>query len=84
MPIATHTANNALTMFMANDGKQGDECGGLAEFESDPSFNYSFSNFSFKVNGYLNFSMYNFVFILFSLLFPCPTQNPFWFFGELL
>ncbi|KAK9278822.1 hypothetical protein L1049_028401 [Liquidambar formosana] len=28
--------------------KQGDECGGLAEFESGSSVNYSFSNFSFK------------------------------------
>ncbi|CAL0322274.1 unnamed protein product [Lupinus luteus] len=26
----------------------GDECGGLAEFDSGPSVNYSFSNFSFK------------------------------------
>ncbi|GAV88121.1 hypothetical protein CFOL_v3_31544, partial [Cephalotus follicularis] len=26
----------------------GDECGGLTEFESDSSVNYSFSNFSFK------------------------------------
>ena len=29
--------------------EQGDECGGLAEFESGSSVNYSFSNFSFKV-----------------------------------
>ena len=33
--------------------KQGDECGGLAEFESSSSVNYSFSNFSFKVFFYL-------------------------------
>lgn len=33
--------------------KQGDECGGLAEFESGSSVNYSFSNFSFKVFFYL-------------------------------
>ncbi|KAA8542850.1 hypothetical protein F0562_024002 [Nyssa sinensis] len=31
----------------------GDECGGLAEFESGSSVNYSFSNFSFKVCLYL-------------------------------
>lgn len=29
--------------------EQVDECGGLAEFESGSSVNYSFSNFSFKV-----------------------------------
>lgn len=29
--------------------EQVDECGGLAEFESGSSINYSFSNFSFKV-----------------------------------
>jgi hypothetical protein len=29
--------------------EQGDECGGLAEFESGSCVNYSFSNFSFKV-----------------------------------
>ncbi|CAK9158632.1 unnamed protein product [Ilex paraguariensis] len=29
-------------------GEQEDECGGLAEFDSGSSVNYSFSNFSFK------------------------------------
>lgn len=29
--------------------QEGDECGGLAEFDSSSSVNYSFSNFSFKV-----------------------------------
>lgn len=29
--------------------EQVDECGGLAEFDSGSSINYSFSNFSFKV-----------------------------------
>ncbi|XP_029119205.1 probable serine/threonine protein kinase IREH1 isoform X1 [Elaeis guineensis] len=31
-----------------HDELQGDECGGLTEFESGSSVNYSFSNFSFK------------------------------------
>ncbi|RHN52264.1 putative protein kinase AGC-MAST family [Medicago truncatula] len=30
------------------DEMEGDECGGLAEFDSSSSVNYSFSNFSFK------------------------------------
>lgn len=33
--------------------RQGDECGGLAEFDSGSSVNYSFSNFSFKVCLYV-------------------------------
>lgn len=36
-------------LLFEHDDKQGDECGGLAEFESGSSVNYSFSNFSFKV-----------------------------------
>lgn len=35
--------------FAANNSEQGDECAGLAEFDSGASVNYSFSNFSFKV-----------------------------------
>ncbi|KDO62794.1 hypothetical protein CISIN_1g0017831mg, partial [Citrus sinensis] len=41
----------------------GDECGGLAEFESGSSVNYSFSNFSFKVGFpvfFVNFSLHLF------------------------
>ncbi|XP_022766386.1 probable serine/threonine protein kinase IREH1 isoform X2 [Durio zibethinus] len=33
---------------LSNRQDEGDECGGLAEFESGSSVNYSFSNFSFK------------------------------------
>lgn len=42
---------NTLSYFIFwwnND--QGDECRGLAEFDSGSSVNYSFSNFSFKVS----------------------------------
>lgn len=39
----------ALTSFCKHVHKEGDECGGLAEFDSSSSVNYSFSNFSFKV-----------------------------------
>lgn len=31
--------------------EQGDECGGLTDFEPGSSVNYSFSNFSFKVSA---------------------------------
>ncbi|XP_074577686.1 putative serine/threonine protein kinase IREH1 [Curcuma longa] len=31
-----------------NHDELGDECGGIAEFDSNSSVNYSFSNFSFK------------------------------------
>jgi len=34
---------------LGHNDKQGDECQGLAEFESGSGVNYSFSNFSFKV-----------------------------------
>lgn len=46
-----------------NKTEQGDECGGLAEFESGSSVNYSFSNFSFKVGFpvfFVNFSSHLF------------------------
>ncbi|XP_027357149.1 probable serine/threonine protein kinase IREH1 isoform X2 [Abrus precatorius] len=33
---------------LSNRQDEGDECGGLAEFDSSSSVNYSFSNFSFK------------------------------------
>lgn len=38
-----------INLSLGNTGEQGDECGGLTEFESGSSVNYSFSNFSFKV-----------------------------------
>ncbi|XP_052874812.1 probable serine/threonine protein kinase IREH1 isoform X2 [Gossypium arboreum] len=34
--------------YLSNHQDEGDECGGLTEFESISSVNYSFSNFSFK------------------------------------
>lgn len=40
-----------VDLFFFNHDKQVDECGGLAEFDSGSSVNYSFSNFSFKVTS---------------------------------
>ena len=47
--LSYHKNGKLLTLISENTSTQGDECGGLAEFDSGSSINYSFSNFSFKV-----------------------------------